>query len=74
VGRPPAPYTLIPFGGGAHRCIGASFAVMEMKAVMRTIFEGLELQPSFSKPERPVRGRRIVTYPARGARITVTER
>jgi cytochrome P450 family 135 len=70
---PPAPYTLIPFGGGSRRCIGASFAVMEMKTVLRTVLANVELQPSSSRPERPTRGRRIVTYPARGARVVVTD-
>ncbi len=27
----PAPYTFIPFGGGERRCIGASFAMMEIR-------------------------------------------
>ena len=34
---PPATYTWIPFGGGVRRCIGASFALFEMKAVLRAI-------------------------------------
>jgi cytochrome P450 family 135 len=74
LGRQAAPYTLIPFGGGSRRCIGASFAVMEMKTVLQTILSRVKLQPSSRRPERAVRGRRIVTYPARGARITVADR
>lgn len=72
--HPPAPYTLIPFGGGSRRCIGASFAVMEMKAVLRTVLGSIDLQPSSSSPEKPVRGRRIVTFPARGARVVVLDK
>ena len=72
--RPAASYTLIPFGGGARRCIGASFAVMEIKTVLRTVLSHVELQPSSSKPEKPTRGRRVATYPARGARVTVNAR
>jgi len=71
---PPEPYTLIPFGGGSRRCIGASFAAMEMKTVLRTVLENIDLQPSSSRPEQPTRGRRIVTYPARGARVVVSDR
>jgi cytochrome P450 len=72
--QPVAPYTLIPFGGGSRRCIGASFAVMEMRTVLRTVLTQLQLRPSSSRPERPTRGRRIVTFPARGARVTVADK
>ena len=35
--QPPGTYTWIPFGGGRRRCIGASFALMEMKIVLRAV-------------------------------------
>ena len=31
----PDTYTWIPFGGGTRRCLGASFALMEMRVVLR---------------------------------------
>jgi cytochrome P450 len=71
---PPASYTLIPFGGGMRRCIGASFAVMEIKTVLRTVLANVELQPSAAEPEKPTRGRRIATYPAHGGRIVVRDK
>jgi cytochrome P450 len=72
--RPPAPYTLIPFGGGPRRCIGASFALMEMRIILRTVLRHVELRAPTRKPERPVRTRRLTTYPAKGARVTVATR
>lgn len=72
--QPLEPYTLIPFGGGLRRCIGASFAVMEIKTVLRTVLAQVELRASSSKPEKPKRGRRIATYPARGALVTIADR
>jgi cytochrome P450 family 135 len=70
--RPPRPYTLIPFGGGVRRCAGASFAVMEIKTILRTTFERVRLQATGDKPERPVRWRRFTTTPGRGARVTIS--
>jgi cytochrome P450 len=74
IGQAPPPYTLIAFGGGARRCIGASFAVMEMKTILRVVLGGVELRAPTQKPERPVRTRRVSTYPAKGARVIVTRR
>ncbi len=70
----PPPYTLIPFGGGPRRCIGASFAVMEMKTILRIVLSQVELCAPTQKPERPVRTRRLTTYPAKGASVIVTRR
>ncbi len=68
----PAPaFSLIPFGGGSRRCIGASFAVMEMKAILRAVLRHVELRTTTDRPERPVRTRRITTYPAKGGRVVV---
>ena len=35
----PGTYTWIPFGGGRRRCLGASFAMVEMKIVLRAVLE-----------------------------------
>ncbi len=48
--------TWIPFGGGARRCLAASYAEQEMKRVLRTVLEEVELQPVESRAERVTRG------------------
>jgi cytochrome P450 len=48
--------TWIPFGGGARRCLAASYAEQEMKRVLRTVLEEVELQPVESRAERMTRG------------------
>jgi cytochrome P450 len=44
--EPDAPdtYTWIPFGGGTRRCLGASFAQMEMRIVLRRVLERCALR------------------------------
>lgn len=44
--------TWIPFGGGARRCLAASYAEQEMKRVLRTVLEEVELEPVESRGER----------------------
>ncbi len=69
----PAPTTLIPFGGGSRRCIGASFALMEMRTVLRAILEHVELRAPSPAPER-AKVHHITLVPARGARALVVRR
>lgn len=47
--------TWIPFGGGARRCLAASYAEQEMKRVLRTVLEEVELEPVESRSERITR-------------------
>ena len=74
----PETFSWIPFGGGIRRCIGASFATLEMKLILRTILS--ELEPSmpargrWGMPDRWRRGewnrrRAITLVPAAGARV-----
>jgi cytochrome P450 len=72
-GRAPGTYTWLPFGGGRRRCIGASFALMEMKVVLSAVFERFELEPVGAKPE-VARRRSITISPSRGAQVVLRER
>jgi cytochrome P450 len=73
LGEAPGTYTWLPFGGGVRRCLGASFAMFEMKVVLRTMVEQLELAPDRPEPERV--SRRAITFsPSRGGRIVVHPR
>jgi cytochrome P450 len=73
LGAAPPAYSLIPFGGGPRRCIGASFAVMEMKTILRTILAAFDVRAPDRKPEA-VRLHHITLVPARGARVILTPR
>ena len=52
VGAPPNPFAWIPFGGGMMRCIGASFATMEMDVALRTILREFRFEPTDAPGER----------------------
>jgi len=71
-GSPPS-YSFIPFGGGTRRCIGAAFAVMEMKTVLSTVLHGVELSAADQSPEQP-RTHHVTQVPARGAQVVATPR
>jgi cytochrome P450 len=45
-------FAFVPFGGGAHGCLGANFAYLQVRAFLRTILEGHELVLDSSKPPR----------------------
>ncbi|MGP0101698.1 MAG: cytochrome P450 [Solirubrobacteraceae bacterium] len=71
-GRAINSFSWIPFGGGIRRCIGASFALLEMKVILRTMLS--ELQPRVPDGRRWRRGelirrRAITLVPARGASV-----
>jgi cytochrome P450 len=66
----PGTYTWIPFGGGVRRCLGATFAIFEMKTVLQTIAARLSLAPADPRPERITR-RLITLVPERGAEVVV---
>jgi len=69
----PGTYSWIPFGGGTRRCIGAAFAQMEMRVVVRTILERFELRAASPELERPVR-RNVTLSPRDGTRVVATAR
>jgi cytochrome P450 len=63
-------YSWIPFGGGMRRCLGASFASLEMQVVLATILPRFHLRATTSRLET-ARRRSIVLAPARGAQAVV---
>jgi cytochrome P450 len=48
----PDTYTWIPFGGGARRCLGASFALMEMRIVLQRVLQRCALRPASRQLDR----------------------
>ncbi|MCU0523961.1 MAG: cytochrome P450 [Elainella sp. Prado103] len=50
-----SPYEYLPFGGSNRRCIGAAFALFEMKLVLATILRQHRLELLESRPMQPIR-------------------
>jgi len=73
LGTDPGTYTWIPFGGGRRRCIGASFAQMEMAIVLRELLRAVRIEAGAKGPEATVR-RAITAAPGRGAETVLSPR
>lgn len=71
--KAPGTYTWIPFGGGRRRCLGASFATMEMKIVLRSVLAGYAIEADSERLEL-TRRRAITVSPGRGARTVLRSR
>jgi cytochrome P450 len=68
----PGTYTWIPFGGGRRRCLGAAFAMLEMKVAMRAALKRYTVQQT-GEFER-TRRRAITISPRRGANTVLLPR
>jgi cytochrome P450 len=65
----PGPYAYSPFGAGPRMCIGASFAVMEIKVVLSILLQRFRLAlPPDARVDRSVS---ITMRPAPGLRMSV---
>jgi cytochrome P450 family 138 len=73
LGTRPDPTEWIPFGGGARRCIGAAFAQMELRVVLRTVLRHYTLEPTETPGER-CRFKGIAAVPAGGGKVTLRPR
>jgi len=61
----PSPYEFFPFGGGVRHCLGAAFAIYEMKVVLAQVLSRVVLRPAPGHTVRVVR-RGITFAPSAG--------
>ncbi len=64
-------YEFLPFGGSNRRCIGAAFAMFEMKLVLATILRRYTFALAEKQPVKQVR-RGITLTPAGGVKMVIT--
>jgi hypothetical protein len=69
----PGTYTWLPFGGGRRRCLGASFALLEMRVVLQALLRETTVRADGVHAEL-ARRRNITISPAGGARVVLEER
>jgi cytochrome P450 len=56
LGKTPGPFEYLPFGGGSRRCLGASFALYEMKLVFAAALKSYTMKCGVERELRTVRG------------------
>jgi cytochrome P450 len=65
-----SPTTWLPFGGGNRRCLGATFALVEMKVVLREVLRRVDLATTTATAERQC-VKHVILVPHRGGRVRV---
>jgi cytochrome P450 len=68
----PPPYSYLPFGGGAHRCLGAALATLELETFLGVLAERVDVRPA-GPPAKPVR-RGVTLAPGNGGRVACVPR
>jgi cytochrome P450 len=71
--QPPGTYTWLPFGAGRRRCIGASFAMLEMQSLLRAALIRFSLAPTGPSMEGAAR-RGITITPRRQGTVVLRSR
>jgi cytochrome P450 len=74
LGKAPENYTWIPFGSGVRRCVAAQFAQLEMKRVMQTVLEEVELAPAPAGDSQRATRSSVAFAPGDQAPVIVTRR
>ena len=65
----PEPYTWIPFGGGARRCVGMSLALVELQVLLAIVTRRRDLSLASTQPSRVAR-RGMTLAPADDTLVT----
>ncbi|XP_049764614.1 cytochrome P450 4C1-like [Schistocerca cancellata] len=68
------PYSYIPFGIGARKCIGSRYAVLQMKVILATVLRRYRILPGTSREELEDSVLSISSHPITGFRVTCIPR
>jgi cytochrome P450 len=70
LGKKIDPYTYFPFGGGPRRCLGAAFALQEIKVVVATVLQKMRLKLVKTPPLKAA-PRSVFLAPEGGAEVVL---
>lgn len=73
IGERPPTFAHIPFGGGTRRCVGATFANVEMDVVLRTVLRHFVIE-STTAPGEKTHFRGVAHTPKDGGRVVMHRR
>lgn len=65
-----SPTTWLPFGGGNRRCLGATFAMVEIRVVLREILRRVDLCTT-TAPDEKQQAKHVTFVPHRGGYIRI---
>ncbi len=68
----PAAWEFLPFGGGLRKCVGAAFAIYEMKMMLAAILPRVEMH--LAQKDVKVSRRSITLTPSNGLQVIVTSK
>lgn len=66
-------HSWLPFGGGARRCLGAAFTMVEVRMIMKTLIEHARIRPT-TQPVEPTKRNNIVLIPGKQGLMTLDRR
>ena len=73
VGTKPPSFAWLAYGGGSRRCVGATFANMEMDVVLRTVLRNFTIETT-NAPGEKLHSRGVAYTPKDGGKIMVRRR
>lgn len=68
-----SPYEYLPFGGGSRGCIGAAFAIYEMKLIIATVMSDWQMKLAQTTAVKPIR-RGITITPSGGVKMRIADK
>lgn len=73
LGEAPRAEAWMPWGGGRKTCPGRHLALVEMRTVLRALFERLDVEPTGVRVET-ARWRTVIVTPGEGCRVVLRKR
>ncbi|XP_049834980.1 cytochrome P450 4c3-like [Schistocerca gregaria] len=67
-------YSYIPFGVGSRKCVGARYAILQMKVLLVTVLRRFRIMPGTTREQLEESVLSIIAHPVTGFRVTCVPR